>query len=90
MILEIGIIAAGVPFGFFLRKKEKFKTVVGHLCTYSVYALLFFLGLEIGSNEEIMQQIEFIGFKALILSLTITGASLIAGIYVHKRLKGLK
>ncbi len=90
MFLEVGIIVAGIPFGWALKKNEKIKQVVGNLSTYTVYALLFFLGIQIGANEEVMASLGELGLKSLIFGLSISLGSILAGIGIHRYLKGLQ
>ncbi len=89
MLIEIGLIAAGIPIGWAMRKKEKIKTIVDKSCTYAVYALVFFLGIKIGNDKVTMSSLDVIGVQALIFSIAICFGSILSGVFIHKRLKGL-
>ena len=90
MFLEIGIIVAAVPVGLALKKNEKVKSYVSKGLNLIVYVLLFFFGLKVGANENIMQNLDLLGFRALILSIAVIAGSIIAGIIIKKYLKGLQ
>ncbi len=87
MLLEVGIIAAGIPFGYILRKKEEHKRTIDKIASYTLYTLLFFLGLQIGSNDNVMGNLDKLGLKALIFGIVIVFACLFAGSYLEKRFK---
>ncbi len=89
MILEIGLIAVGVPFGLLLRGYENFKSVMLKAFTIIVYALLFFFGLKVGANDTIMNNLHIVGIRSLLLSFAIILGSIIAGICIKKFLKTL-
>ena len=48
MLLEMGLIVAGIPAGWLLRRNDKAKALVGRALTWAVWALLFMLGLALG------------------------------------------
>ncbi len=89
MFLIIGFIVVGIPIGYLLKTNEKVKKIVSELCSYTIYALLFFLGLQMGANEKVMASLGTIGLKALIFALTVSFGSAMAGILVKKLLKAL-
>ncbi len=89
MIIEIGLIAVGVPFGILLRKKENLKNNLLTAFTLIVYALLFFFGLKVGSNEDVMNNLDEIGLHSLIISLALIAGSIVSGILIKKYLKSL-
>jgi len=68
MWILLGLLGIGMIFGFFLRKQEKIVRVVNHVVNVSIYALIFFLGLSVGINDEVMQNFGILGFHAFLLS----------------------
>lgn len=77
MLLEIGLIVAGVPVGFLLRNSQPVLKVMSKVNTWSVLLLLFFLGLSLGSDSTLMAQIQTLGLRALCISvLSVTGCVL--------------
>ncbi len=87
--MEIGLIAVGVPFGVLLRKHESLKANLLNAFTLIVYALLFFFGLKVGSNEDIMTKLDIIGIRSLLMSLALLTGSVICGIFIKRFLKTL-
>ena len=68
MLLEIGLIAAGIPAGYVLRRKEKARAAVTRLLTWAVWALLFMLGLALGSDAMLLEQVSRLGVSAAVIS----------------------
>lgn len=68
MLLEMGIIVAGIPAGWLLRRSERAKAVVGRVLTWAVWALLFLLGLSLGSNADLLHQFNTLGLRAALIS----------------------
>ena len=75
MIQIITIMAAGIAVGWLLRK-HSFK-IVGVLLIVLVWALLFFLGVEVGENKEIINSLQNLGLEALLLSIAATAGSIL-------------
>ena len=61
---------AGIAVGWLLRK-HSFK-IVGVVLIVLVWALLFFLGIEVGENEKIIGSLQNLGLEALLLSVAPT------------------
>ena len=53
--------------GFLLRKRR--LRVVPHAVTVLIWLLLFFLGVEVGENPQVINDISDLGLEALWLSL---------------------
>jgi uncharacterized membrane protein YbjE (DUF340 family) len=68
------IMAAGIAAGWFLRKRT-FK-FINTLLIVLVWALLFFLGIEVGENQQIISSLKDLGLEALLLSLAGTAGSI--------------
>jgi uncharacterized transporter YbjL len=74
--MGIGIIA-----GVFLRNSGKTVAYTEKAIIWSIYLLLFALGLSIGSNPLIMQSLASLGLTALIISVcAVVGSVLLAAI----------
>lgn len=79
MLLEVGLIVAGIPAGYVLRRKEKARLVVARLLTWTVWALLFMLGLALGSDSMLLERLSRLGARAAVISLlSVTGCLLAA------------
>ena len=68
MLKVVAIMLSGMAVGLLLRKRR--LRVVPHLVTVLIWALLFLLGVEVGSNPQVIEGITSLGLEALWLSLT--------------------
>lgn len=68
MLKVVAIMLSGMAVGFLLRKRR--LKAVPHLVTVLIWALLFFLGIEVGENPQVINGISSLGLEALWLSLT--------------------
>lgn len=75
------VFGSGIIIGYFLRKYKKALTINDHLVNVAIYLLLLLLGIAVGSNDQILQNFEVIGFNALLVSVfSIAGSVLMAWI----------
>ena len=86
MLVEIGLIAGGVPAGWLVRRSRRTVKIVDLCLVWTVRLMLFLLGLSIGENEELISQMEKLGLYAVVISsLSVTGcfvAARLLGRYV--------
>lgn len=68
MLKIVAIMLSGMAVGFLLRKRR--LKVVPHAVTVLIWLLLFFLGVEVGENPQVINGISSLGLEALWLSLT--------------------
>lgn len=74
MLQIILIMAAGIASGWLLRRRS-FK-FINTLLIVLVWALLFFLGVEAGENQAVIDGIKDLGMEALLLALAGTAGSI--------------
>lgn len=74
MLQIILIMAAGIATGWLLRRRS-FK-FINTLLIVLVWALLFFLGVEAGENQAVIDGIKDLGMEALLLALAGTAGSI--------------
>lgn len=67
MFIIIGIMFAGMLLGFLLRKQR--LSWIHKAITVFIWLLLFLLGIDVGSNQEIINGLHTIGLEAVILTL---------------------
>ena len=67
MLKFVAIILSGMAVGFILRKRQ--LRVVPHMVTVLIWLLLFLLGIEVGSNPQVINGISTLGLEALWLSI---------------------
>lgn len=84
MITVLLLMTAGIFIGWILHSKEKFLKVSAILTNWAIYALLFLLGLSVGTNEKILTNFGNIGFQAIMLTVfAVIGSILCAWLTYH-------
>ncbi len=82
MIIVIGLMVCGIVLGYIFRERNlKF---VHKGINYAIYLLLFLLGLSVGANDDIMKNLETIGYDALLITLGAAGGSVLCAWAVYK------
>ena len=77
MFTVIGLMFLGILIGYLTRKRE--LTQIGRLITTLIWTLLFLLGVEVGSNKQIMEGLGTLGLEAISITLAaILGSCLAA------------
>lgn len=69
----IGLFAAGIPLGYLIRKQTAVFTITDRLISLVIFALLFALGVSVGSNPQVVRNFPGLGWQAFCLG---TGAML--------------
>ena len=93
MFKVIGMMVLGILTGFLFRKKQiKWIQVV---ITILIWALLFVLGIEVGGNKTIIENLHTLGFQALIIAVAgVLGSCFLAWVLwrfvVNRKKKGVK
>lgn len=82
MFTVIGIMFGGIAVGYLLRKVELLQKV-GRPISYTIYLLLFLLGITVGGNPDIVNNLATLGGQALLLAAAATLGSVLAawGVY---------
>lgn len=83
MFTVIGIMFGGIALGYLLRKKEILRKI-GKPISYTICLLLFMLGVSVGSNREIVQNLPSLGGQALLLAFAGTLGSVVVAWVVAK------
>ena len=74
MITIISLMILGIAVGFLMR--EFSSRWVSLALTVLIWLLLFFLGVEVGSNPNVLNGIKDLGIEALILAVGASGGSI--------------
>ena len=67
MLKIVAIMLSGMAVGFLMRKRR--LKLVPHAVTVLIWLLLFFLGVEVGENPQVIKGITSLGLEALWLAL---------------------
>lgn len=79
MFLVLLIMIAGIITGVFIHRIPTLIKVTDQLISVAIYVLLFLLGVSVGLNKTIIQNIGTLGFQALIITLgAVTGSVLVS------------
>lgn len=88
MFIAIGFMVLGGVVGFLLRKRE-FKHIT-KLITGFIFLLLFLLGVEVGSNPQIIAGLASIGLEALVITLAAVLGSALAALLLWRYIRNSK
>jgi len=83
MFIVITIMFGGIILGYFFRKKAILQKLSKPI-NYTIYLLLFFLGISVGGNKEIINSLPSLGGQALLLAFAGTLGSVLAAWIAYK------
>jgi uncharacterized membrane protein YbjE (DUF340 family) len=84
MLTVVIIMSVGIAIGYFIRARKHLVKIVDRLTMWSVFLLLFLLGIAIGANEVIVKNLPKLGLQALAISIGgVTGSVLFACLVYH-------
>ena len=69
--------------GFLLKEKDRFVLWTDRITTFAIYLLLFLLGISVGIDQEIMNNIFIYGYRSLVLSLGAMAGSVVFSYFVY-------
>ncbi len=78
------LLLAGTLTGYAFSGSKKFFGITDKTTLYIIYALLFFMGLSVGTKPEIMRNLTEIGFKALLISLFAIAGSVFTAFLLYR------
>lgn len=84
MISILLCITSGILIGYLFRKKNVLK-YTGTLLNGVIMLLLFFLGVSVGDNDQIIRNITNVGLQAFMLTVGGTLGSLFCAKWVYNR-----
>lgn len=85
MFIVIAMMFSGIAFGYLMRRHR--FTHISKIIISFIWMLLFVLGVEVGSNPNVMNSLHNIGVEALfIASMSILGSA-IAAMLLWKHVK---
>ena len=85
MFIVITTMSGGIIFGYLMRRHR--LTHISRLTTGFIWVLLFMLGIEVGSNPNIMKSLHTLGFESLFIAVMSTMGSVIAAMLLWKSVK---
>lgn len=86
MLVVTTALAAGVLLGFVLKNKRRFIDITERAAPWTVWALLLFLGIAVGTNETIAGGLMKIGIQASVISVGGVAGSICLAVPLHRLL----
>ena len=83
MLEAIIILVVGVFIGILVRNSRKIIRFSSKATEISVYALLFFLGIGVGSDDRILQNLDRIGVTVVLVTLSAVAGSVLLSFVVY-------
>jgi len=83
MIEVLLLMTAGIIIGTFVGKFPKFIKGVDKLTSWAIYLLLFLLGIGVGLNDKIINNLPTIGVQAIVLTLGAVLGSLVLALITY-------
>jgi len=84
MVIILIVLTAGIILGFLMRKHERMIRTADRIMNWTIYLLLFLLGISVGVNETIISNIHTIGVRALVLTAVAIVGSVIVSYIVSR------
>ncbi|MDM8160092.1 LysO family transporter [Labilibaculum sp. K2S] len=83
IIIVLSIMILGIGIGLFIGNRPKIIKIIGILTSFSIFLLLFLLGIGVGTNKQILNNLHSIGIQALILTIGAVLGSLICAYFTY-------
>ncbi|MBN2598173.1 LysO family transporter [Labilibaculum sp.] len=83
IIIVLSIMILGIGIGLLIGNRPKIIKVIGVLTSFSIFLLLFLLGIGVGTNNQIINNLHSIGIQALILTIGAVLGSLICAYFTY-------
>ena len=85
MLTVVLMMFGGILCGYLLRKRQ--VAHIQQIIMVLIWALLFLLGLNIGSNKELVSHIGTLGMEALTIAIAATLGSLVAAWFLWRKVR---
>ena len=82
MLTVISCMMIGILTGYMLRKRN-IAGLVGKMISVAIVVLLFFLGISVGTNKDIINNLSTIGVNAVLISFAATMGSVLVSWLVY-------
>ncbi len=87
LMVEILILmSAGILIGFLLRCRQRIIFVIEKITGFSIYILLFLLGISVGTNDKVILNFGKIGFNAIVIALSSVAGSILLSFILYRLL----
>jgi len=80
----LALMTLGIIIGYFISNNKKIILLADKLTGYTIFLLLFLLGIGVGLNQKVIDNLPTLGIQALLLSLGAIFGSLICAYITYK------
>jgi uncharacterized membrane protein YbjE (DUF340 family) len=84
MISILVVLSIGVLLGLLLTGRPKLHLANNHLLNWSIYLLLFLLGISVGTNEEVIRNLGKIGYEAIAIAVASIAGSVFLSMFLFR------
>jgi Membrane protein of unknown function (DUF340). len=84
MWLIIGFMVIGGIIGYIFKSKSSFIRIAERLCSLIIFLLLFSLGLSVGKNEAVMNNISKLGLLSFGIAVVAVAGSVLCAYFTYK------
>jgi uncharacterized membrane protein YbjE (DUF340 family) len=68
MIAILIILSSGILVGLLIVRRPKLHQINNDLLNWAIYLLLFLLGISVGTNKEVLNNLAKIGYEAIAIA----------------------
>lgn len=83
IIIVLAIMILGMGVGILIGNRPKIIKLISLLTSFSIFLLLFLLGIGVGSNKKIVTNLDTIGVQALVLTIGALLGSLVCAYFTY-------
>ncbi len=83
MLFILALLCGGLLAGRLLSRKRELIRTFDRLTTWSIYLLLFLMGVSIGTNKDIIANLSSLGLKAIIIAAFSLGGSILLSVVTY-------
>lgn len=83
MFIVLTLMIIGVALGLYIQSKPRFLKLIDPLVNIAIYLLLFLLGISVGINETVINNLGTLGIQALLITLGGIVGSVVVSSFVY-------
>ncbi|MBN2173939.1 MAG: LysO family transporter [Bacteroidales bacterium] len=84
MLIVLGLMTIGIIAGFAVRNFGKIVRAVEPLINAAIFILLFLLGVSVGANKTIINNLDTLGTQAILLAFGAVFGSIVVAFFTYK------
>ncbi|WP_372753089.1 LysO family transporter [Labilibaculum sp.] len=83
IIIVISIMILGIGIGLIIGNRPKVIKIISLFTSFSIFLLLFLLGIGVGTNTKLVNNLDSIGLQAFVISIGALAGSLICAFFTY-------